>query len=70
MSPFVIGYYAALIAASFAAAYWKNRSVFMLLFTLLLVSPPPCEGGLRGVVPLSVITSKLDACKLTYYCFC
>ncbi len=38
MSLFVLGYYAALIAASCAAAYWKNRSVFMLLFTLLLVS--------------------------------
>lgn len=38
MSAFVIGYYAALIAASCLAAYYKNRKVFMLLFSLTLVS--------------------------------
>ncbi len=38
MSTFVIGYYAALIAASCLAAYYQNRKVFMLLFSLTLVS--------------------------------
>ena len=38
MSVFVIGYYAALIAASCLAAYFKNRQVFMLIFSLTLVS--------------------------------
>ncbi len=38
MSEFVIGYYVALIAASCLAAYLEKRSVFMLLFSLTLVS--------------------------------
>ncbi|MEM1049286.1 MAG: ABC transporter permease [Pseudomonadota bacterium] len=38
MSFFVIGYYAALIAASCLAAYFKQRNIFMLLFSLTLVS--------------------------------
>ncbi|PRY22555.1 peptide/nickel transport system permease protein [Aliiruegeria haliotis] len=38
MSSFVIIYYTALIAASCLAAYYKQRNVFMLLFSLTLVS--------------------------------
>ena len=38
MSIFVIGYYSALIAASCLAAYFKKREVFLLLFSLTLVS--------------------------------
>ena len=38
MSFFVLGYYALLIGASCLAAFYKQRSVFMLLFSLLLVS--------------------------------
>jgi peptide/nickel transport system permease protein len=38
MSVFVIGYYAALIGASSLAAYFNRRSVFLLLFSLTLVS--------------------------------
>ncbi len=38
MSIFVIGYYGTLIAASCLAAYFKRHSMFMLLFTLFLVS--------------------------------
>jgi peptide/nickel transport system permease protein len=38
MSIFVIVYYAALIGASCLAAYYKQRNVFMLIFSLTLVS--------------------------------
>lgn len=38
MSYFVIGYYAFLIGVSCLAAYYKQRSAFMLLFSLTLVS--------------------------------
>lgn len=38
MNAFVIGYYAALIAASCLATYYQKRQVFMLLFSLTLVS--------------------------------
>jgi peptide/nickel transport system permease protein len=38
MSVFVIGYYAALIGASSIAAYYNRRPVFLLLFSLTLVS--------------------------------
>ena len=38
MSVFVIGYYAVLIGASSLAAYFKQREVFLLLFSLTLVS--------------------------------
>jgi peptide/nickel transport system permease protein len=38
MSVFVVGYYAALIGASCLAAFYQKRSVFMMLFSLTLVS--------------------------------
>ncbi len=38
MSTFVIGFYAVLIAASSLAAHFKQRSIFLLLFSLTLVS--------------------------------
>ncbi len=38
MSIFVIGYYALLIGASCLAAYFNKRSIFLLLFSLLLFS--------------------------------
>jgi len=38
MSYFVIGYYALLIGASCATAYYKKQAAFMLLFSLTLIS--------------------------------
>ena len=38
MSIFVIGYYALLLIGSCLAAYFNKRSVFLLLFSLTLVS--------------------------------
>ena len=38
MSMFVVGYYALLIAAACAAAYFKQRSAFVVLFSLTLIS--------------------------------
>ena len=54
MSVFVIGYYAALIAASCAAAYFQQRKVFMLLFSLTLVSF--VLGIIGGVPALRAVT--------------
>ena len=54
MSVFVIGYYAALIAASCLAAYFKNRTVFMLLFSLTLISF--VLGIVGGVSALRAVT--------------
>ncbi len=54
MSMFVIGYYAALIAASCLAAYFQRRQVFLLLFSLTLVSF--VLGIIGGVPALRVVT--------------
>lgn len=54
MNMFVIGYYAALIAASCGAAYYKNNKAFMLLFSLTLVSF--VIGIIGGVSALRVVT--------------
>ncbi|MEL6168485.1 MAG: ABC transporter permease [Pseudomonadota bacterium] len=55
MSLFVLGYYAALIAASCAAAYWENRRLFMMLFSLTLISF--VVGIVGGVGALRAITT-------------
>jgi len=54
MSLFVIGYYAALIAASCLAAFYEQRKLFLLLFSLTLVSF--VLGIVGGVEALRVIT--------------
>lgn len=54
MSMFVIGYYAALIAASCLAAYYERRNVFLLLFSLTLFSF--VLGIIGGVPALRVVT--------------
>ena len=55
MSMFVVGYYAALIAASCLAAYFQKRKLFMLLFTLTLVSF--VLGIIGGVPALRAVTT-------------
>ena len=59
MSIFVIGYYSTLVAASCLAAYFRRRSVFLLLFTLFLVSlVVGIIGGisaLRGIVGFAAV---------------
>lgn len=55
MSVFVVGYYAALIAASCAAAYFEKRGAFMLLFSLTLVSF--VVGIIGGVPALRFLTT-------------
>jgi len=54
MSFFVVGYYAALIGASCLAAFYKKREVFLLLFSLTLVSF--VMGIVGGVGALQVVT--------------
>ena len=70
MSTFVIGYYAALIAASCLAAYMKYRKLFMLLFSLTLVSF--VLGIVGGVAALTAVTTGAAALALaagTSYAF-
>lgn len=55
MSLFVFGYYAALIAASCLAAYYKANRAFMLLFSLTLVSF--VLGIIGGVPALRAVTT-------------
>jgi peptide/nickel transport system permease protein len=70
MSYFVVGYYALLIGASCLAAYYKQRSAFVLLFTLTLVSF--IVGIVGGVPALNFITVAAAALALaagTSYAF-
>ncbi|MBD3680204.1 MAG: ABC transporter permease [Rhodobacteraceae bacterium] len=70
MSTFVIGYYALLIAASCLAAYFNKRTVFMLIFSLTLVSF--VLGIVGGVWALQMVTGFSAALALaagTSYAF-
>ena len=70
MSTFVIGYYAALIAASCLAAYMKYQKLFTLLFSLTLVSF--VLGIVGGVSALTAVTTGAAALALaggTAYAF-
>ncbi len=70
MSYFVIGYYALLIGASCLAAYFKQRSVFLLLFSLTLISF--VLGIVGGVGALRFIATAAGALALaagTSYAF-
>ncbi|MFN0262788.1 ABC transporter permease [Tepidamorphus sp. 3E244] len=62
MNSFVIGYYALLIGASCLAAFYGKRSVFLLLFSLTLVSF--LMGILGGVPALRFITTAAAALAL------
>lgn len=55
MSTFVIGYYALLIGASCLAAYFKRREIFLLIFSLTLVSF--VTGIVGGAPALRLITT-------------
>ena len=54
MSYFVVGYYAMLIGASCLAAFYQKREVFLLLFSLTLVSF--VMGIVGGVEALRIVT--------------
>ncbi|TWI86034.1 peptide/nickel transport system permease protein [Roseibium hamelinense] len=54
MSTFVIGYYALLIGASCLAAFYQKRQIFILVFSLTLVSF--VMGIIGGVSALRFIT--------------
>lgn len=70
MSAFVIGYYAALIAASCLAAYYKNRKVFMLLFSLTLVSfVLGIIGGVPALRSVTMFAGILALAAGTSYAF-
>ena len=68
MDYFVIGYYALLIAASCLAAYFQRRAIFLLLFSLLLVSFIMGIVGGRGALwGVTIIAGILALCAGTAY---
>ncbi|MEM9343958.1 MAG: ABC transporter permease [Pseudomonadota bacterium] len=67
---FVIGYYAALIAASCLAAYFEKRKVFMLLFSLTLVSfVAGIVGGPGALRAITIFAGVLALAAGTSYAF-
>ncbi len=70
MSVFVIGYYAALIAASSLAAYFNYRRVFMLLFSLTLISfVLGIIGGTPALRAVTIFAGALALAVGTSYAF-
>lgn len=70
MSMFVIGYYAALIAASCLAAYFKNYKIFMLIFSLTLVSfVLGIIGGVSALWGVTIFAGLLALAAGTSYAF-
>lgn len=70
MSLFVLSYYSLLIGASCLAAYFKQRQVFLLLFSLTLISF--VLGIIGGIPALSAVTTFAGAIALaagTSYAF-
>ena len=70
MTVFVIGYYAVLIGASALAAYFHQRAIFMMLFSLTLVSF--VMGIIGGVPALRFVTIAAGILALAAgvsYCF-
>jgi len=67
---FVIGYYAALIAASCLAAYFQQRKIFMLLFSLTLVSfVAGIVGGPGALRAITIFAGVLALAAGTSYAF-
>ncbi|MGI9402869.1 MAG: ABC transporter permease [Rhizobiaceae bacterium] len=70
MSYFVVTYYALLIGASCLAAFYKKREVFLLLFSLTLVSfVMGIVGGVSALTAVSVGAGLLAFAAGTSYAF-
>ncbi len=70
MSAFVIGYYSALIAASCAAAWFERRGLFLLLFSLTLVSfLVGIVGGVPALRAITVLAGGLALAAGVSYAF-
>lgn len=70
MSYFVVGYYALLIGASCLAAFYKKRELFLLLFSLTLVSfVMGIIGGVGALWAVTVCAGLLALAGGTSYAF-
>ncbi|MDR9392890.1 ABC transporter permease [Roseovarius sp. SYSU LYC5161] len=70
MSVFIFGYYTVLLAASCVAAYLNKRSVFMLLFSLTLVSfILGIVGGVGALQTVAAIAGLLALAGMVSYGF-
>lgn len=70
MSYFVVGYYSLLIGASCLASYYQKRSLFLVLFSLTLISfVVGIIGGTSGLWVISVGAGVLALAAGTSYAF-
>ena len=70
MSYFVIGYYVALIVASCLAAYFERRSLFMMLFSMTLISfVVGIVGGVPALRFIATSAAVLAVAAGVSYCF-
>lgn len=70
MSFFVIGYYSLLLIASCLAAFYNQRSVFLLLFSLLLVSfIVGIVGGVYWLQVIAIMAGVLALAAMISYAF-
>ncbi|MEB8388119.1 ABC transporter permease [Rhodobacteraceae bacterium KMM 6894] len=70
MSTFVIGYYALLLIASTAAAYFDKRQAFMTLFSLTLVSfIVGIVGGSGALRAIAIAAAALALAAMVSYAF-
>lgn len=70
MSIFVIGYYSLLLVASSVAAYYNQRSAFLMLFSLTLVSfIVGIIGGGDALEMIAIGAAGLALAAMVSYCF-
>ena len=70
MSYFIVGYYALLIGASCVAAFYKQRTAFLLLFTLTLASfIVGLVGGEKALWTITVCAGIIAACAGIAFAF-
>ena len=70
MNTFIIGYYVLLISASCLAAYYNKRQVFLLIFSLTLVSfVIGIIGGEKALWTVTVLAGMLALAAGTSYAF-
>ena len=67
---FIIGYYASLLVASCLAAYFNQRSLFLMVFSLTLVSfVAGIIGGYGALMTITIVAGVIALAAMTSYAF-